>query len=238
VDIFAPRGTPVVAATDGEVRRADTTAIGGRVVWLRDAHRRQSLYYAHLETILAPTGTRVRVGDTLGLVGNTGNARTTPPHLHFGIYSRGPIDPWHHLYQPAGTLQEVTVDLAAVGEWARVRTDEIDLRSAPHPRAEVLAELPRFTAFRVVGGAGAWYRVLLPDGSSGFLSGAVTEDIREPIRGEMAAGRLEIQSEPRPEAPVMAELSSGSPLSVLGTFNGFLYVQASGGKPGWVAAGR
>ena len=95
VDIFASRGTPALAAAEGWITRVSTTPRGGRVVWLRDASRVQNLYYAHLDSQTVIPGARVRVGDTLGLVGNTGNARTTPPHLHFGIYRRGegPIEP-------------------------------------------------------------------------------------------------------------------------------------------------
>lgn len=55
-------------------------------MWIRDQERRNSLYYAHLDSIIATPGMKVKPGDTIGLVGNTGNARTTPPHLHFGIY--------------------------------------------------------------------------------------------------------------------------------------------------------
>jgi peptidoglycan LD-endopeptidase LytH len=95
VDIFARRGTPVVAATGGVVTRVATTGIGGRVVWIWDPSRRLSFYYAHLDEQLVVTGQRVRRGDVIGTVGNTGNARTTAPHLHFGIYvmGSGAIDP-------------------------------------------------------------------------------------------------------------------------------------------------
>ena len=95
VDIFAPRGTPVVAASDGLVVRVGETARGGRVVWVLDPRRGISTYYAHLDAQHVSTGAIVRAGETLGTVGNTGNARTTPPHLHFGIYAHGEgaIDP-------------------------------------------------------------------------------------------------------------------------------------------------
>ena len=92
IDIFADRGTPVVAGLAGRVSRVQETPIGGRVVWLQTDLG--SLYYAHLDRQLVEAGTRVAVGDTLGEIGNTGNAETTPPHLHFGIYGRGgAVDP-------------------------------------------------------------------------------------------------------------------------------------------------
>lgn len=95
IDIFAPRNTPVLAAADGLVTSVGTNRLGGNVIWIFDPSRGQSHYYAHLEKQAVSTGSRVQAGDVIGYVGNTGNARTTPPHLHFGIYSRGegPLDP-------------------------------------------------------------------------------------------------------------------------------------------------
>lgn len=90
LDIFAPRGTPVRSATHGVVVSVREGGLGGRQVWvLGPAHERH--YYAHLRD-WAPglaAGDIVAPGSVLGSVGNTGNARTTPPHLHYGIYGRG-----------------------------------------------------------------------------------------------------------------------------------------------------
>ncbi len=87
IDIFAPRGTPVLAATAGEVFKVGQNRLGGNVVWV--AGEGMSLYYyAHLSRFaegLGP-GQRVARGTVLGYVGNTGNAAKTPPHLHFGMY--------------------------------------------------------------------------------------------------------------------------------------------------------
>jgi murein DD-endopeptidase MepM/ murein hydrolase activator NlpD len=103
IDIFAPRGTPVVAAADGWVTSISPNALGGNVVWLWDSRRGQTLYYAHLDAHAVARGDRVKKGHVLGFVGNTGNARTTAPHLHFGIYrrGRGAIDPLHYVVDPA-----------------------------------------------------------------------------------------------------------------------------------------
>ena len=98
VDIFAPRGTHVVAAADGIVSSVGTNRLGGNVVWVARPLRREAHYYAHLEAQVVRAGTRVKTGDTLGTVGNTGNARTTAPHLHFGIYAAGgAVDPLPYL---------------------------------------------------------------------------------------------------------------------------------------------
>jgi murein DD-endopeptidase MepM/ murein hydrolase activator NlpD len=88
VDIFAPRGTTAVAATDGWIVRVETTKIGGNVVWMRPLFGNLRLYYAHLDTQLVEPGQLVLAGDPIGTIGNTGNAITTPPHLHFGVYLR------------------------------------------------------------------------------------------------------------------------------------------------------
>lgn len=102
IDIFAPRGTPVVAAADGYISSTSPNELGGNVVWLWDPARGHSLYYAHLDRHAVSSGQRVRRGDVVGFVGNTGNARTTAPHLHFGIYRRGhgAIDPLYYVVDP------------------------------------------------------------------------------------------------------------------------------------------
>jgi murein DD-endopeptidase MepM/ murein hydrolase activator NlpD len=84
VDIFARRGTPVVAAHDGIVVRVGTDPLGGIVV--HTIGRRGVLcYYAHLDRVAEGVEVFdvVAEGDVLGHVGNTGNARPTAPHLHF-----------------------------------------------------------------------------------------------------------------------------------------------------------
>jgi peptidoglycan LD-endopeptidase LytH len=95
IDIFAPRRTPVLAAAGGVVTSVGTNNLGGNVVWLWDPRRGHTHYYAHLDSQAVSAGQAVQAGDVLGYVGNTGNARATAPHLHFGIYARGegPIDP-------------------------------------------------------------------------------------------------------------------------------------------------
>ena len=96
VDIFAPRGTPVHSSTPGIVLAVRDGGLGGRQVWvLGPAFERH--YYAHLDD-WAPglaRGDVVQAGSLLGTVGNTGNARGTPPHLHYGIYGAdGAYNPW------------------------------------------------------------------------------------------------------------------------------------------------
>ncbi|WP_420459292.1 M23 family metallopeptidase [Neolewinella sp.] len=96
-DIFADRGTPLLAVAEGRVSRVRNGGLGGKTVWLRDGERGLNYYYAHLDSQLVRAGEHVERGDTVGLVGNTGNARTTPPHLHFGIYANGARDPYPYL---------------------------------------------------------------------------------------------------------------------------------------------
>jgi hypothetical protein len=175
VDIFAPRGTPALSAADGYVTSVDTTEIGGRVVWQREADGGHSIYYAHLDRPLVESGQRLQAGDTVGLVGNTGNARTTPPHLHFGAYRRGPVDPWDLILPIPPRVPEVAVPLDALGEEGLVGGGGTRLRGSPSAQGAVLAELAADTPVRILGAAGEWYRVLLPTGETGFV------DARTPV---------------------------------------------------------
>lgn len=89
IDIFAARGTPVRSATEGIVLRVGENRLGGQVVWVLGPGA-QRHYYAHLDRFSdIRSGMRIEPGRVLGYVGNTGNAVTTPPHLHYGIYDTG-----------------------------------------------------------------------------------------------------------------------------------------------------
>src|SRR5918999_153991 len=95
-DIFAPRGTPILSATDGYVIRIGENSLGGQTVSVMGAGGRV-YYYAHLDSY-APRieeGDYVTTKSVLGYVGTTGNAAGTPPHLHFGVYEgmRGAMNP-------------------------------------------------------------------------------------------------------------------------------------------------
>ena len=110
IDIFAPRGTPVLAAAGGLVTQQTSNRLGGKVVWVWSPEYGVSLYYAHLDQQAVTPGARVDAGTILGYVGNTGNARSTAPHLHFGIYARpeGAVDPLPYVAAPAPPRKPVT----------------------------------------------------------------------------------------------------------------------------------
>jgi murein DD-endopeptidase MepM/ murein hydrolase activator NlpD len=236
VDIFARRGTPALAAADGVVGRVELTNLGGKVVWLRDPARRANLYYAHLDSQNVVPGQRVSIGDTLGFVGNTGNARTTPPHLHFGVYRRGegPVDPDPFIRRPRGRLPDLTADLARLGDWVRMENEGIRLRGAPSLRADVVDELQAYTPLRVLGAVGDWYRVRLPDGGAGYVAARLTEGLDVPVETRVAAADGAVQYAPDPASPVVDEVAAGSELGVLGRFHDYLYVQSSSGRVGWM----
>ena len=89
-DIFAKKGTPVYSATDGFVVRVGESRLGGNTVFVMGAGGRV-YYYAHLDSFRPGLahGEQVSRDSVIGYVGSTGNAKGTPPHLHFGVYTLG-----------------------------------------------------------------------------------------------------------------------------------------------------
>ena len=234
IDIFAPRGTRVVAAAAGWVSSASTNNLGGNVVWIRTS-RGQSHYYAHLDQQLVDAGTHVRAGEPIGTVGNTGNARTTAPHLHFGIYRRGAgaLDPFPFVFTGTSRPAPVTADTDALGSWRRTSRDNVRLRAAPALTAPIGRDLPRHTVVRVAGAIQDWYRVQLPDGSAGFVSARLTESTGQPVR-TLRAATVKLLDRPTVTAAAIADLEVQPRLPVLGRFDDFLFVRTSDGREGWI----
>ncbi len=93
-DMFAKRGTALVAVAKGTIRTGNG-GLGGITVWVNSDYG-VNYYYAHLDSI-APgisTGSRVNIGDKVGTVGDSGNARGGTPHNHFGVWVNGWVNPY------------------------------------------------------------------------------------------------------------------------------------------------
>lgn len=96
LDIPAARGTPVLAAAEGNVVKLFQSKAGGLTVYQFDNDQIYCYYYAHLDRY-APElreGVLLRPGQVLGFVGTTGNAPANAPHLHFAVFRLGPEKSW------------------------------------------------------------------------------------------------------------------------------------------------
>ena len=174
-DLFAPLGAPVLAVADGTVFSVGWNPIGGWRLWLRDAPGNE-YYYAHLSAYspLATDGARVEAGDVLGFVGDSGDARGTPYHLHFEVHPAallglgydGAIDPYAYL-----------------AAWQERRDESFDAALASGPTPEPGAVLLEVQDISTASGLvpGALERVLgLGAGEGSWL---LVEPSRPPLLG-------------------------------------------------------
>ena len=95
-DIMAPGGTPVLATADGTVEKLFESRLGGTTLYQRSVDRRWVFYYAHLRAYLPGLheGQKVRAGEPIAFVGDTGDAGAGNYHLHFSIARLTPDQHW------------------------------------------------------------------------------------------------------------------------------------------------
>ena len=92
IDIFAPIGRPIISATPGIVVYQGNISLGGNIVLVLGPKWRLH-YYAHLKRTSSSTGQFLSAGEPVGEVGDTGNAKGKPSHLHYSILTLVPC-PW------------------------------------------------------------------------------------------------------------------------------------------------
>lgn len=232
IDIFAPRGTPVIAAEAGRVTRVGDTLRGGKNVWVRGDNR--SFYYAHLDSIAVSPGDRVMRGEILGTVGNTGNAVTTSPHLHFGIYKlvQGAVDPLPLVGRKKSADTYTPPHVEPAPRWLSVNTEKANLRSGPSLTTTSVDSLIRGELVQVDSVAGDWLRVTTGKGAQGFTARRLTETPVESIL--MLTADYTAYSFPDDTAPVVGNFSAGEKLPTLGQFGGYAWVRMPGGVYAWV----
>ena len=236
VDIFAPRGTPVLAVTYGTVVRTGTNRLGGNVVWLHDRERGYNYYYAHLDSQLVGAGTKVNIGDTLGLIGNTGNAITTPPHLHFGIYSygRSSIDPYNFFHKTRQQVIDSSLWVPYIGTWANVNTARANVRVAPGTKYAVGKTITPGTPFLVAGVSDDWLRIDFGNQSEGFIHKSLIAPINESINQYQAEANEIMREFPSGEALATGILFSGTVVEVYTELDSWLLIK-SDNKFGWIS---
>jgi murein DD-endopeptidase MepM/ murein hydrolase activator NlpD len=98
IDIMEPRGTPVLAVTDGVIAKLWQSKAGGNTIYQFDAAGNYCYYYAHLDHYARSLadGAKVNRGEVIGYVGSTGDASASAPHLHFGVKLADPDHNWSH----------------------------------------------------------------------------------------------------------------------------------------------
>lgn len=228
IDIFAPKRTPAVAAEDGTVIRVNENNLGGRVVWLRPKNKNYTLYYAHLDEQLATDGQRVSKGDTIGLIGNTGNARSTPPHLHFGIYSfGGAVDPLPFVNP---TVKNAATATSAIN----LKEDKLRMiKSATLKSGNFAASFPANTLVEPIAATAKTYRIVLPNGLVTELDKTLLQVTTKPTRQATVQTTAFLLDQPFASAARKKEIEGKKTVAVLGTFENFQYIRYQE-EEGWL----
>lgn len=216
VDIFAPEGTAVLAPAGGRIVSVRNNRLGGKVVSQWDTKRNITYYFAHLSEQIVRVGEAVSAGDTIGLVGNTGNAVTTPAHLHFGIYTNtGAIDPQPYIYQTDTTAPSLNIDEEQLGKWASYnkRKDNFPVR--------------------LTGGSKRSYYMLSPNNKTMIADKRYIAPITR-LRTIYLDQLTEVKTYPKQTATTIASFGKGQRLELLGRFHDFSLIRAEGKVQGWV----
>lgn len=165
IDIFAPAKSPAVAVADGYITSVSENILGGKVIFMQPDNSNYNVYYAHLHQQMVTQGQRVKAGDIIGLTGNTGNAKSTASHLHFGIYTfSGAIDPLAFVERrkeiAAKPENKALHPVMITSKTTSVYTDLSLLKPITTLNKNVILQAEAFT--------GNYYRVILPDGRKAF----------------------------------------------------------------------
>ncbi len=233
IDIFSAFRTPVLAIAEGTVTRVNENNLGGKVVWFRPKGKNYTLYYAHLDEQIATAGQQVLVGDTLGLMGNTGNAKTTPPHLHFGIYtSEGAVDPLPFVDPLVLPAPNIRSDLSKLN--ATLRTLNKTINISDNQQFSNPESLKNNTVLRVLAAVDNHYKIELPNGKIGYVANKSLVETKK-MNALKISDQRSLLDYPNLAAGIKTTLTAGQTVNVLGNFEDFQLVSTSDGNIGWIS---
>jgi murein DD-endopeptidase MepM/ murein hydrolase activator NlpD len=234
IDIFATKGSAAIAAANGTVTSVTENKLGGKVVFMRPDEKDYTLYYAHLDAQLAQSGQQVRIGDTLGLVGNTGNARYTPSHLHFGIYTgAGAIDPLKFVDRNVKIPQAISAPLTMLNTTGRAKT-RATIFGTPSANNTTKTNITANTPMQITAATDNWFKIITPDGHEGYIDDkAVTKATT--IREVILRDRQIVYASPDSLNGIRkGAILPQSKVSLLGTYKNYSLV-TNNDVTGWIA---
>lgn len=234
VDIFGPARSPVLASADGTITRVNENNLGGRVVWLRPKGKDYTLYYAHLDKQIAVEGQEIKLGDTLGLMGNTGNAKTTAPHLHFGIYTfGGAINPLPFIDPVTKTPANISATISNLNKTLRTSSKSTFYSSTQ--KSGTIATLNSGTIINVNSATESLYKAELPDGTTGFIDSKSLVQTTKPLKKiRVNMNQQKVFDQPDSLAAVKLNLKTGATVNVLGNFNSYQLISDENSHIGWI----
>lgn len=231
VDIRASFRTPAVAAANGYVRNVTENRLGGKVIFLRPEGKNYSLYYAHLDTQLVSEGQIVMKGQPVGLVGNTGNALNTTPHLHFGIYTRGgAVDPLPFIDNRTVQPKNITASQIKLNKWVRA-TKNSKIFEEPSVPADTASIVQRGTVMKVLSATADRYGVQFANGRMGFIKSELVTD--QPLMQITTDTLIRMLDEPIINAAAMTVIPSRTKLQVMGESGQYYRVHYEK-RHGWI----
>ncbi|KQN38456.1 hypothetical protein ASE92_03200 [Pedobacter sp. Leaf41] len=234
VDIFGPARSPVLASADGTITRVNENNLGGRVVWLRPKGKDYTLYYAHLDKQIAVEGEEIKLGDTLGLMGNTGNAKTTAPHLHFGIYTfGGAINPLPFIDPVTKTPANISAAISNLNKTLRTSSKSNFYSSTQ--KSGTVGTLNSGTIININSATENLYKAELPDGTTGFIDSKSLVQTTKPLKKiRINMSQQKVFDQPDSLAAVKLTLKTGATVNVLGNFNSYQLISDENSQIGWI----
>ncbi len=231
VDISAKHRTPALASADGYISRVSENEIGGKVVFLTDDDFGYNIYYAHLDEQLVKAGQKIKAGEQIGLVGNTGNAKNTIPHLHYGIYTNdGAIDPLAFIDTKRPEPKSISIAIQNINRWLRT-TSNVNITEGPSSTSQALGKSSIGDAVFIESASDKFYKVLLPGGVKGYIPGNV---ITGTSLGKITAKTdTRLLDTPGMEAASKTMIPKGTVLDIIGNYFEFALVSYKE-QQGWV----
>lgn len=234
IDIFGKFRTPVVAAASGVVTSTRNNNLGGKVVFMRPDNKNYSLYYAHLDSQIVAAGDRVNTGDVLGLMGNTGNAKNTPTHLHFGIYTNsGAVDPLPFVNESRPQPEKIKAEPLLIDSLVRNNKTTM-LYNEPSVKAKTGTKIQPYALMKIIAATGDWYKIKIEESmQEGFVKSNDVSLLSKPLKKIKVDDTMNVFDKPDSAAAIKFIIHKDKSFSVLAENESFMYL-SNEAEQGWI----